>query len=380
VPLEKLYHKIICIIIFLVILNVNGCIESDISPTIPNINLPFSDWFDQPSVLPEWTDNDYHDYYSTSQTIFDYHTNYPNLVDLFSIGTSVSGKTIWCIKITNEEKTSEKFSCLIDGCIHGSEWESGEACLYLAEYLLINYGWNKSVSNILNTTSIYIVPNVNPDGRQKDYRFNDHGIDLNRNFDIHFGRLRGHSIPLGMIFGRIKIPRIDIPFFGFLTNSGRRPFSEPESRALRDLLLYLDKEKFSFYLTCHTATHQVLTPWSTFKPIFEKTTKEKQVFNQVKQWVVKNTEYEDSPLGYKASGTSMDWCFKELRIPCFTFELLSLDYEPRSGGGRHDNLVYWMKTSLPVFLYLLSNTKELYRWDIPDNNPPLPTGVPPSPI
>jgi hypothetical protein len=369
-------------LIFLIIIlgTISGCIESERQSERSDINLRFIHWYDQPSILPEWTDDQYHNYYETSHTMFDYQTMYPDFVDIFSIGTSVAGKTIWCMKITNEAVTNMKFSCLIDGCIHGSEWESGEACLYLAEYLLINHGWNQTVSTILNTTNIYIIPNVNPDGRQKDYRFNDHGIDLNRNFDVHFGRLRGHSIPLGMLLGRIKIPRIEIPYFGFLTNSGRRPFSEPETRALRDFMINLGTKKFCFYVTCHTATHQVLSPWSTFKPIFKKTEQEKKVFNQVMDWVVENTEYEDSPLGYKASGTSLDWCFKEFRIPCFTFELLSLDYEPRSGGGRHDHLVHWMKTGLPVFLYLLVNAIELYNWDLPDNNPPLPEGVPPFPI
>ena len=183
-----------------------------------------------------------------------------------------------------------------------------------------------------------------------------------------------------MLFGRIKIPRIDVPYFGFLTNSGRRPFSEPETRALRDLMKDVGSQKFSFYVTCHTATHQVLPPWSTFKPIFKKTEQEKMVFSEIMEWIVDTTEYEDSPLGYKASGTSLDWCFKEFRIPCFTFELLSLDYEPRSGGGRHDHLVHWMKTGLPVFLYLLVNIEDLNNWDMPSNNPPLPEGVPPKPI
>jgi len=73
----------------------------------------------------------------------EFQVNYPDLVNVFSIGESVLGKEIWCIRITNEKNTDDKFSCLIDGCIHGVEWESGEACLYLAEYLLINFDNNE---------------------------------------------------------------------------------------------------------------------------------------------------------------------------------------------------------------------------------------------
>jgi hypothetical protein len=76
----------------------------------------------------------------------------------------------------------------------------------------------------------------------------------------------------------------------------------------------------------------------------------------------------------------MDWCYKEFRIPSFTFEILSQDYEPGAGGGKHDSLVHWMKTTLPVFLYLLVNIENLYNWETPDINPPLPEGVPPEPF
>ncbi len=144
-----------------------------------------------------------------------------------------------------------KFSCLIDGCIHGNEWEAGEACLYLADYLLINFGNNVTVTTILNTTEIYIVPLVNPDGRQQNTRWNANSIDLNRNFDVDFGRLRGHSLSLGKLFGRIEIPYLIIPRFGSLTNAGRKPFSEPESQAMKALMTNLADEHFSFYTNCH---------------------------------------------------------------------------------------------------------------------------------
>ncbi|UCF49832.1 MAG: DUF2817 domain-containing protein, partial [Thermoplasmatales archaeon] len=282
--------------------------------------------------------------------------------------------------ITNEKNRNEKFTCLIDGCIHGSEWESGEACLYIAEYLLINYGRNKTVTNILDTTKIYIVPLLNPDGRDSDYRYNENGIDLNRNFDIDFGSLRGRCIPIGKVFGR-KIPYIRFPRLNlWFTNSGRRPFSEPETQAIRDLMRFLDHHRFSFYIDCHTATHSLNTPWTAFKPPFEMTSQESNVYSNVRRWVSENSEYEDSPLWYKASGTATDWCFKEFRIPSFTFEILSFDYEPGSGGGKHDNLVHWMKTTIPVFMYLFVNVENLYFWNIPDNEPSFPEGVPPEPL
>ena len=51
-----------------------------------------------------------------------------------------------------------------------------------------------------------------------------------------------------------------------------------------------------------------------------------------------------------------------------------------AGGGKHDHLVHWMKTTLPVFMYLLVNIDNLREWKTPDIQPSLPEGVPPQPL
>jgi len=348
---------------------------------------------DPPSILPDWKDGEYHDDYDTMELLNGFNDKYPDLVKVFSIGKSVLGKDIWCIKITNENNTGTKSSCLIDGCIHGEEWEGGEACLYLAEYLLINFDNNETITNILNTSEVYLVPLVNPDARQADSRYNDNSIDLNRNFDIDFGRIRGTAIPLGKLFGRIKIPYIDtsrlnkwfpklIPWRLF--NCGRHPFSEPETQTMRDFMRELANNDFSFYVNCHTAWHTFSGPWEAFKPPFEISKQEQYIFDYVTEWIVENTEYEtieeESDVYFKCSGEASDWCFKEFRIPSFGFEILSLDYDAFAGEKKHDHLVHWMKTTIPVFMYLLMNIDNLRQWRTPDIQPPLPEGVPPEPL
>jgi carboxypeptidase T len=314
-----------------------GCITEEqkstsnvIAETIqPEIKL------DKPSILPDWKDGEYHNYHGTMKMLNSLNEKYPDLVKVFSIGKSVLGKDIWCIRVTNEKNNIRKSSCLIDGCIHGEEWEAGEACLYLAEYLLINFGNNASITDVLNTTEVYLVPLVNPDGRQDDVNYNDNGINLNRNFDVDFGRIRGSVFPLGKLFGRIKIPRLPLnsereftllhklfpSFPTWLTNCGRHPFSEPETQAMRDFMREFENNDFSFYLDCHTAMHDIEVPWGAFKPPFEKSKQEQYIFDYVVGWVVKNTEYEKaediSIANYKSSGEAIDWCFKEFRIPSF---------------------------------------------------------------
>jgi len=388
--LSQIITLSLCFVV--IIVTFSGCIENEQKPgekalLVPEVKL------DQPSVLPNWKDGEYHNYYETKDKLSDFQVKYPDLVNVFSIGESVLGRDIWCIRITNENSRNNKLSCLIDGCIHGCEWEAGEACLYLTEYLLINFDKNNTITQILDSSELNIIPLLNPDGRENDDRFNENGIDLNRNFDIDFGRIRGCSMPLGKLFGQIKIPYIETPrlskwlpnFPPVITNSGRRPFSELEAKALRDFMFDIEKRDFSFYLNCHTAVHNFAGPWGAFKPPFEISEQKEYVFNYVIDWVDKNTEYENADMvykdmSYKSSGTSTDWCFKEFLIPSFTFEILSQDYEPGAGGGKHDHLVHWMKTTLPVFMYLLVNIDNLRQWKTPDIQPSLPEGVPPEPL
>lgn len=375
---------LICCMLFSTVLS--GCIEEDQIQEEQVKKPVYLEQIDSPALLPNWKDGNYHDYYGTSRILREFNERDPNLVYLFSIGKSVLNRDIWCIRITNEKAGNSKLSCLIDGCIHGSEWESGEACLYFAEYLLINFNENKTITSLLNKTEVYIVPLLNPDGRQEDVRHNENGIDLNRNFDAHFGRLRGKNYRLGKLLGFIKIPQIRTPRQGTFTNCGRHPFSEPETQAIRDLMKTLNYRDFSFYVNCHTAVHTFAGPSNVdHKPEFKLTFNERRIINVVLDWVVRNTEYGAFRWGIKnyfGNGNAFDWCFKEFHIPSFIFEILSLEYEPGYGKskGKHDHLVHWMKTTLPVFMYLLVNIENLHQWRTPDIQPSLPEGIPPPPL
>ena len=133
----------------------------------------------------------------------------------------------------------------------------------------------------------------------------------------------------------------------------------------------LEKKDFSFYLDCHTAGQYIGSPWEAFKPPFKIPNQEQNVYNYAKEWVSKNTEYESAGLNYMgasfvASGTITDWCYKEFRVPSFGLEILPNDYEPSYGKGKHDNLVHWMETTIPVFMYLIVNIDNLRQWKTPD--------------
>jgi hypothetical protein len=53
----------------------------------------------------------------------------------------------------------------IEANVHGNEIQGGEICLYTAWYLMENYGKVERVTKLVNERVFYLLPTVNPDGR-----------------------------------------------------------------------------------------------------------------------------------------------------------------------------------------------------------------------
>ena len=67
---------------------------------------------------------------------------------------------------TKTGSDTSKPAMWIDGNIHGNEIQAGEMVLYVALVPDKSYGKNPEITNLLDTYSFYLVPMVNPDGRQ----------------------------------------------------------------------------------------------------------------------------------------------------------------------------------------------------------------------
>lgn len=92
---------------------------------------------------------------------------FPSLASLSSIGKSVEGKDIWLLTVTNK-KTGEhdtKPAIYIDGNIHSNEIQGSEVALYTGWYLTEMYGKVEWITQLLDEKTLYIVPTINPDGR-----------------------------------------------------------------------------------------------------------------------------------------------------------------------------------------------------------------------
>jgi hypothetical protein len=91
---------------------------------------------------------------------------YPDLVDLYEVGASFGGRTLWQLTITNKKtgRHSDKPAAFFEGGRHSGEISGTESTLYLAWYVLERYGKDAEVTKLLDEKALYLRPLNNPDG------------------------------------------------------------------------------------------------------------------------------------------------------------------------------------------------------------------------
>lgn len=144
----------------------------------------------------------------------------PAMAAAESIGTSVRGRPIDAIRLGDPNSPNK---ALVVGVIHGDE----------AGGLKVTAALRRMVSDIQGV-DLWVVDTANPDGLAAHRRVNAHGVDLNRNWSYRWrpGPRTGYY-------------------------PGPSPFSEPESRALRDLIERIQPQVSVWY---HQPWNAVLAP------------------------------------------------------------------------------------------------------------------------
>ncbi|MBI1280715.1 MAG: peptidase M14 [Anaerolineaceae bacterium] len=94
--------------------------------------------------------------------------SYPQLATLESLGKSWRQRDIWCMTITNSATGAHdtKPAFYIDAHIHAEEVTTSHTALYTIWYLLTNYGTDTEVTWLLDNTTFYVIPRLNPDGAE----------------------------------------------------------------------------------------------------------------------------------------------------------------------------------------------------------------------
>lgn len=127
---------------------------------------------------------------------------YPGLAKVLSIGKSVEHRDLLVLRITRDisqiHPGRPAFKYVAN--MHGDESVGRQLLIYLAQYLLLNYGKVDRVTKLVNNTDIYLMPSLNPDGFEASQegkcesyddftgRNNAKGVDLNRDFPDQFDK------------------------------------------------------------------------------------------------------------------------------------------------------------------------------------------------
>ena len=134
---------------------------------------------------------------------------YNKIARLHSVGTSANNRQLWAMQITDNPNFIEPGEPMFKyiGNMHGNEAVGRQVLIYLIAYLLESYGKPEfeRVTKLVNTTNIFILPSMNPDGFEMAIegdckgvtgRFNYNDVDLNRNFPDQFNLWDDYNLNL----------------------------------------------------------------------------------------------------------------------------------------------------------------------------------------
>ncbi len=235
---------------------------------------------------------------------------YPQRARLYEIGETIEKRSIVAIKISADpaQNLPEKTEILLVAMHHAREWIGVEVLLRMAEFLLEQYDYNPRIKEIVDAAEIWIVPMLNEDGYryswEKDRYWrknrrhnadNSYGVDLNRNYDADWG---GE--------GASKKGSSDV-------YCGTAPFSEPETKAIRDLLDpkngFMDDP--AGFIDFHSYSQLILYPYGNTE---ERSPREKEmaaIAQTMSDLIMAETgvAYEaiKSSELYVATGAGSDW-------------------------------------------------------------------------
>lgn len=118
-----------------------------------------------PKVPISW--NRYNDHAGITEICRKIAKAHPDLAKLESIGKSYEGRDIWCLTVTDFKtgNPDQKPGMYIDGNIHSNEVQGAEFSLYTAWYLTETFNDTRFIKELLADKVFYIVPSINPDGR-----------------------------------------------------------------------------------------------------------------------------------------------------------------------------------------------------------------------
>jgi hypothetical protein len=266
---------------------------------------------------------------------------HPKLVKLFKMKRkTLEGRPVFGIEIAAHVKSVKDGRSIfyMDGVHHAREWPASEYTMIYAYHLVQKFGKSRAITRLLRRTRVILVPIVNVDGfdysREAPTSINQttrdrtspigagngfegywrknrrsltgatapngvnpdaYGVDPNRNYSYLWGDSNGGSS--GMQLDQ--------------TYRGAAPFSEPESKNVRDIIL---SRPVTGIITNHTYQGSVLRTGGGKAP-------EDKLLSRYGQKMANILRYRNAPtVGYPTTGTTDDWAYAAMSALGYTIE------------------------------------------------------------
>jgi hypothetical protein len=269
--------------------------------------------FETPKNYEEGSMGGYQTYDEMLATLDRMKQRYPTLIssrkaiDTFQ---TLEGRPIYWVKIGNQPDSEENEPKILYTALHHArEPASLSQMLFYMWYLLENYDTDPEVKFIVDSTSLYFIPCVNPDGYVYNERNNPNGgglwrknravvdgdtvgVDLNRNYGFEWGYddIGSSSNPSSS------------------TYRGEKAFSEIETQALR---AFTETYYFEIALNYHSYGNLVVYPWG----FNDSQTPEGLTFKGISEAMTLTNNYfagtASETVGYTVNGTSDDHMYGE---------------------------------------------------------------------
>jgi len=350
---------IVVLIIIVIGLTISSnSISAMISPTIED-NLSYvrerklRDF--QTNLLLSREPDTYQTYDEMTDFLHHLASNNSHIMSLTSLGKTYEDRDIWMVKISDNVGDDENEpEILLMGAHHGNEKPSYAVLIYFFKHIIQNYSKENTdndkdgqinedpidgidndqdglidedpsedrVRNVVNTSEIYLIPMLNPDGVEAGTRKNcapnygsfgfskeitSCGVDLNRNYGYRWFFL--------FLFPKFYMGATSCDDVSDVYR-GEKPFCEVETKAIKQ---FVDERDFKLCLTYHTYGNLIIYPWGYTK----LPPKDRRVFESIGKDIQKINNYTlgQSVYLYPTVGDATDWLYGRKGIISYTIEL-----------------------------------------------------------
>lgn len=243
------------------------------------------------------------------------HNQFPNLITVKApidpTNTTIEGRPVFYVKISDNPTLNEPEPQMLYTAVHHAREPVGmHQLIFYMWYLLENYGASPLVQQIVNSTELYFIPCLNPDGylqneltdptgggmwrkNRRDNLDGSFGVDLNRNYGYNWGFDDNGSSPFGMDE----------------TYRGTGPFSEPETDMIKN---FVNAHSFRIALNYHTFGNLLIYPWGYIQNLY---TPDSALLVNYGSMLTEQNGYvygtANQTVGYVVNGSSDDWMYGE---------------------------------------------------------------------